>query len=187
MNQGTKPIPFPTERREFVRVQDAIGLEFVSVSDESDETEQTSEVKSTDTRVANKYDIEGYGDVKHDFPAVADYIATLEERIRHLRLGQEETPAVPTHRVSLSVSGIAFADKRVLQPGTVLKMTLTLFPSGNIVECSGTVLNVGVESELASGDLHTYRISFNDLGRENAAIIHEHVRELRRGMRQLAR
>lgn len=174
-----------TERRDRQRVTDAIGLEFRKLSElpAAGEPGDIEPVKAV--RAANKYDIEGYGDVKRDYPAVADYIDSLEERIRQLRIGGEVTAAATaTHKVSLSASGIAFADSQLLQPGEAICLKMTLFPGQIEISCDGTVVSAGDVGELAEGDQHTYRVSFTRILEHDRNLIEGHVRQLVKALRQ---
>jgi len=76
------------ERRAYTRVQDAVGLHIqrqVDVPVAGQQSAASTHVR-TPVRRRDKYDIEGYGNVRSDYPAVADYISELEERIRELLL-----------------------------------------------------------------------------------------------------
>jgi len=183
------------ERRSAFRVLDAVGLEFVKltadgVPDAEADSAPVADPGSMRVRVENKYDIEGFADVRRDYPAVAEYITSLEERIRTLLLDGEKTALRPTHRVSLSSSGMAFgmafADQHVLQTGDVLQLQITLFPQVHTLVCEGTVVDVGVDTVVASGELHTYRIAFSKLSSEDREVIENHVETLRRIVRQPA-
>lgn len=174
------------ERREFARVMDAVGLQIVALADYNPTSAVAGLGDSRRVRVSNKYDIPGYGDVRRDHPAVSDYIDALEERIRELSLDRATTPERPTHRVSLSASGMAFADQRMFEPGDQLHLLITLFPDLHRVETEAVVVNVGVEAELASGDLHTYRLAYMNMDPDSVQLINGHVMNLRRIMRKSA-
>lgn len=172
------------ERRDRQRVVDAIGLEVRKLTELPAAGEPRELPARSATRVANKYDIAGYAEVKSSFPAVAGYIDSLEERIRQLLLDGDVSSVVPTHKVSLSASGMAFADSQLLQPGEMVNLQLTLFPGQIKINCDGTVVSVGDVGELAVGDQHTYRIAFSRITVHDRNLIEGHVRRLRKSLRQ---
>jgi len=187
MSSSSELLQFPLERRTSVRVQDAVILDFLPLP--GDTTEALWPVAATLAlgRVDDKYSIDGFAEVRRDFPAVSDYIDSLEESVRRLRVDQQEALTQPTHRVSLSVTGIAFADQRLLQPGDEIRLRLTLFPQLTAIECHGTVISVGVETELANGEQHTYRVTFTNLSTADRDLVDAHVTGLRRALRHTSR
>ena len=103
------------DRRDFDRVQDAVGLQVQRLHELPAAGEINNKVEPAgNVRRANKYDIRGYADVKRDFPDVANYVEELEERIRQLLLDGAIPSESPTHKVSLSASGMAFADNMLM-------------------------------------------------------------------------
>jgi len=175
------------ERRDRDRVVDAIVLEVSRLSELPAAGEPRELPASRAVRANNKYDIAGYADVKSQYPQVADYIESLEERIRQLLINSTESSEMPTHKVSLSASGIAFADMQLLQPGEMVSLKLTLFPGQIKISCDGTVVSVGDVGELAEGDQHTYRVAFNRISLHDRNLLEGHVRRLRKSLRQDSR
>jgi len=129
-------------------------------------------------RKQNKYEIAGYAQVKANYPEVANYIAELEERIRTLLLQGDHSPERPSHKVSLSASGLAFADDRIMQTGDTLELNLTLFPQLQKINCRGRIVSVGDASEVSEGAKRTYRVEFTDLSADDASSIDKHVKSL---------
>ena len=167
--------PF-VERRSFVRVQDAVGLQIRQLHEIPAAGEASAETSvEGGSRSLNKYDIAGYGQVKRNFPAVATYIADLEERIRQLLLDTDHPQALPTHKVSLSAGGIAFADEMLLHPGQLVGITLTLFPSQARVGCDARIVSAGDAPEIANGDNHTYRTEFLRVTDADRDVLNQHV------------
>jgi len=167
------------ERRDFDRVQDAVGLQVQRLH----EMPAAGEVAIKNTvvgkvRRANKYDITGYADVKRDHPAVAHYVEELEERIRQLLLDGANPSETPTHKVSLSASGMAFADNSLMYPGEQVGITITLFPSLRRVACDARVISAGDAPEIANGEKHTYRLSFVRITDADKQALDQHVRGL---------
>lgn len=176
----TKTGRVSTERRSDVRVQDAVALEVLALKDlpAAGDPARPAEA-SPRVRVANKYDIDGYASVKRDYPAVADYIARLEERIRQLNMDASPTMSqVPTHKVSLSASGMAFADHQLFLIGDMVTVKLTLFPSKAQVQADATVVTVDDVSGLALNGEHTYRVQFTRIADDHALLLRDHVNQL---------
>jgi len=169
------------ERRDFDRVQDAVGLQVQRLHEMPAAGEVVNKSTYVDkVRRANKYDISGYADVKRDFPAVANYVEELEERIRQLLLDGVIPSESPTHKVSLSASGMAFADNLLLYPGEQIGLTITLFPSLRRVGCDARVISAGDAPEIANGEQHTYRLSFVRITDTDKQVLDQHVQGLLR-------
>lgn len=134
-------------------------------------------------RRPNKYEIDGYADVKRNFPAVTDYIAELEERIRQLLLDADQPSQTPTHKVSLSAGGMAFADDVLLQTGEVIGVTLTLFPSLQRIAGDARVVSANDAPEIAIGDKPTYRIVFVRMTDADRTLLDAHVAQLMESVR----
>jgi len=187
---GTEPAndDLFVEKRASERVRDAIGLEFsiasppVATGVESDHKAGTNPQARQRVRKHNKYVIEGYADVKSQYPAVAMYIDQLEERIRTLLLQGDRPSEHPTHKVSLSASGLAFSDNQVLEVDTILNVRMTLFPSLARVNCLGRIVSAGDAPEVGQGSQHTYRLTFLDITSEDQVVVNEHVLALKAGL-----
>ena len=171
------------ERRDFDRVQDAVGLEVHRLHELPAAGEvPASRAPTGRVRRANKYDIDGYADVKRDYPDVAQYVAELEERIRQLLLDGAIPSEAPTHKVSLSASGMAFADDALMYPGEQVGLSITLFPSLRRVACDARVVSAGDAPEIADGEKHTYRLNFVRITDADKKALDEHVQYLRRSI-----
>lgn len=167
------------ERRDFDRVQDAVGLQVQRLHELPAAGEIAGKIESAGkVRRANKYDIDGYADVKRDYPAVAHYVKELEERIRQLLLDGAIPSESPTHKVSLSASGMAFADNTLMYPGEQIGLTITLFPSLRRVACDARIISAGDAPEIANGEQHTYRLSFVRITDADKQALDQHVRAL---------
>ena len=171
MNERPHPEAVREERRSHARVQDAVALHLRRAG------ESATSVGDARPRVrrANKYDIEGYAAVRREHPDVADYIDVLEERIRQLLLDGDVVESAPTHKVSLSLGGIAFADPRLFEPGETLGVTLTLFPSGRRIACDARVVSANDAPEVAVGDRPRYRLAFEHVSEADRAALAEHI------------
>jgi len=167
------------DRRKTLRVMDAIGLEIQHDMSGSDKPSP----KSSPGRVQNHYDLAGYAEVKRQYPAITEYIDTLEERIRQLRLDGRELPEAPTHKVILSAGGVAFAEDRLFQPGDIVTLHITLFPKLQHVVCEGAVVSIGDITEVVHDNQHSYRVSFTSISDADARVIDRHVHSLCKSIR----
>ena len=172
------------ERRNFDRVQDAVGLQVARLHElpAAGEAGKKIDPVGGEVRRSNKYDIDGYADVKRDYPLVADYVEALEERIRQLLLDGAIHAESPTHKVSLSASGLAFADNTLMYPGEQIGLTITLFPSLRRVTCDAQVISAGDAPEIANGEQHTYRLSFVRITDSDKQVLDQHVQGLLRSI-----
>jgi len=169
------------ERRDFDRVQDAVGLRIQRLHELPAAGEVARKIEPAgNVRRANKYDIDGYAVVKREYPAVANYVEELEERIRQLLLDGAIPSESPTHKVSLSASGMAFADNTLLYPGEQIGLTITLFPSLQRVACDARIISAGDAPEIANGEQHTYRLSFVRITDADKQVLDQHVQGLLR-------
>jgi len=166
------------ERRGFARVQDAVALKITRLHEMPAAGEPRAAKTAENVRRANKYDIDGYAEVKRNFPAVADYVVELEERIRQLLLDGANPSEKPSHKVSLSASGMAFADEILLYPGEQIGLTVTLFPSLRQVACDARVVSAGDAPEISNGEKHTYRIAFVRMTDDDKEALSKHVNSL---------
>jgi len=167
-----------TERRQFVRVQDAIGLNIQRLTDMPAAGQAVSARLPKTVRKRDKYDIEGYAIVRRDYPDVAKYIDDLEERIRQLLLDGDATPAKPTHKVSLSAGGIYFSDSILLRPGELIGLTMTFFPSGESISVDAQILGGNEPAERIKRDEPSYRAIFVRMTDHNVNVIERHVQRI---------
>jgi hypothetical protein len=164
-----------SDRREYTRVQDAVGLSIQKLTDMPAAGMVVSPSSPNKVRKSDKYDIEGYAAVRRDQPAVASYIDALEERIRQLLLDGDATTDKPTHKVSLSAGGVHFADTILLRPGELIGLTITLFPSGRRISADARILD-GIEApEVAKRDEPNYRALFVRISDADRAAVEAHV------------
>ena len=167
-----------SERRQYTRVQDAVGLHIQQLTDMPAAGVLKSPRQPEKVRKQDKYAIEGYAEVRRDYPEVASYIDALEERIRQLLLDGDVTIAKPTHKVSLSAGGIHFSDNLLLRPGDLIGLTLTLFPSGRKISTDARILDGNEAPEIAKRDEPSYRAIFVRLSEEDRLAIDNHVKRI---------
>lgn len=175
VDRGTEPT---SERRTHERVQDAVALHIERLTDLPAAGQSVPAPVRPSVRKRDKYDIKGYGVVRSDYPEVADYIDALEERIRELLLGGETAPVKPTHKVSLSAGGLRFSDSMLLQPGEMVGLTLTLFPSGQRIGTDALILSGNDAPEVARSDSPTYRARFVRMSDADRQSVTDHVHRL---------
>lgn len=194
----TEATDYPDDRRRDRRVHDAVGLHLQRLCYTSAESSNGQENERANgqadgrlrpfgndasstassrvaTRRANKYSIEGYADVRRDHPEVSAYIDALEERIRQLLLDGDPVEVAPTHKVSLSVSGIAFADQRLFEPGEIIGVTLMLYPSESRLASDARVVSANDAPEVANGDRPNYRLEFVRMSDADRLVLTRHV------------
>ena len=87
-------------------------------------------------------------------------------------------PDTPTHKVSLSRSGLAFADQVFYEEGSELNVSLFLFPSKEKEDCQIKIISVGDAPEVSNGDWPTYRAVFSELPEDQADLLSQHVDNL---------
>ena len=167
-----------SDRREFTRVQDAVGLTIQKLADMPAAGIRASVHTPQKVRKSDKYDIEGYATVRRDFPAVASYITALEERIRQLLLDGDATTDKPTHKVSLSAGGIHFSDTVLLRPGELIGLTITLFPSGRRISTDARILDGNEAPEVAKRDEPSYRALFVRMSDADRLAVEAHVQRI---------
>ena len=167
-----------TERRRFVRVQDAVGLHVQRLVDVPAAGQEAPSSPQPSVRKTDKYSMDGYATVRKDYPDVAQYISDLEERIRELLLDGDAAPAKPTHKVSLSAGGLSFSDKALFVPGEVVSVTLTLFPEAKRIGTDAVIVSANDTDELPNQNNPTYRAEFIRISDSDRQVIEEHVRQL---------
>ena len=84
----------------------------------------------------------------------------------------------PTHKISLSEVGLAFAHDELLRPGELLTVDIMLFPSRHVVHTDGRVVSANDASEIDDGDKPTYRIAFESLTDSDRDLIKAQVHSL---------
>lgn len=166
------------ERRQFVRVNDAVGLHIERLIGLPAAGHPPLPEVASPVRKSDKYSIIGYADVRRDHPDVAQYISDLEERIRELLLDGDNVPSKPTHKVSLSVGGLQFSDKSLFVPGEVISMALTLFPSGRRIGTDAVIVSSNDADENDTGDRPSYRAEFIRMTDNDRDMIEAHVSQL---------
>ena len=166
------------ERRRYVRVQDAVGLHLQRLVELPAAGQTAISSDKPSVRKTDKYAIEGYADVRRDFPQVTQYIGELEERIRELLLDGDAIESKPTHKVSLSAGGLNFSDKTLFVPGEVISVTLTLFPTGRRIGTDAIIVSANDSDEVLTLDNPTYRAEFIRMSDSDRIVIEAHVDHL---------
>ena len=88
----------------------------------------------------------------------------------------------PTHKVSLSGSGIAFAHNHLLQPGDRVNLRLTLYPSETELALSAMIVSVGQAKGPVSGGEYAARAVFSDIESSMRKQILDHINYIRSKM-----
>lgn len=173
------PEPVSEERRRSIRVYDAVGLHVQRLLEVPAAGQASVPAQVPRVRKADKYEIEGYATVRSDHPAVAAYIAELEERIRQLLLSSDEAPAKPTHKVNLSAGGLYFSDSQLFYPQELLSLSITLFPTGQRIVGDARIISANDADYYGSlGDKPSYRVEFVRMADTDRCVLETHVDQL---------
>ncbi len=111
----------------------------------------------------------------HDRVHDAIYLQVIPQGGEELALSQLANVNAPDRKVSLSASGILFADRGLHQPGTQLTLGIVLFPSKQSIVCQAKIISAGDAKTVANGELPTYRASFVDLSQSQTQVLVDHV------------
>ena len=133
---------FPGERRRHARVYDAVSLMVHAIPDrERDSAERRFEQNRERTRLVQQLDTQAreslvrIARLESESPTTAALATLLQQQINGVRQLVLRHPAnwseTPTHKISLSESGISFGSDQPLVPGALLELHLALFPGGN--------------------------------------------------------
>lgn len=166
------------ERRGFARILDAVGLEVrrLEPGEVVDLTDRTEDEAADATSGWQPF--AGIGDLRLSSPDAALHIEKLESLLRKesdTNHASSNAREAPTHKVSLSGSGIAFAHNLLLQPGDNLVLGLTLFPSREYVRVLAMVISVGGSTGPVSGGKHAARAMFSDIDVDTREKIARHI------------
>lgn len=174
------------DRRRFFRISDNIGLRYRTVSTDElaaaiarsrsgrpDRLALASSFASTSNELRH-----GLERMRREHPEVAAYLEALNDKldvlIQLLAVHQSEMPDSPTHRVSLSASGISFSTSETIGAGAVLELTVLLFPEFACVRAFGTVMHSQPAAEGADGSLEL-RVDFTHIREADRELIIRHV------------
>lgn len=84
----------------------------------------------------------------------------------------------PTHKISLSAVGVAFAHDVLMRPGELISIDITLFPSCQTVQADGRIVSANDTHEIADGDKPTYRVMFESISDVDRDVIAAQVKTL---------
>lgn len=165
------------ERRGYHRVLDAVALDIRRLEPgEVADLGQSGEETIVDTSGWQPF--AGIDALRSSFPSAATHIEKLESLLRKAQDVSHPSSLAsdaPTHKVSLSGSGIAFAHDLVLQPGDRLVLGLTLFPSREFVQVPAMVISVGGAAGPVSGGKYAARAMFSDIDASAREKIVQHI------------
>ena len=113
---------------------------------------------------------------RREQPDLASYLEELNDKldllIQLLAVHENDMPDQPTHHVQLSASGIAFRSDEGLAVGTLLEITLLLFPSFTCMRMFGTVVNCQPAPEGAGDQIG---VDFSHIRESDRELIIRHV------------
>ena len=167
-----------TDRRRYARVRDALGLHVQRLVERPAAGQPSTPVMPPSVRKLDKYSIDGYAEVRRDYPSVVQYISDLEERIRELLLHTDTVPAKPSHKVSLSAGGMSFADQTMYAKGELVSLTLTLFPTERRIGTDAVIVSVNDPDELLDPTNPTYHAEFLRISDIDRQVLETHVERL---------
>ncbi len=84
----------------------------------------------------------------------------------------------PSHKISLSSVGVAFAHDILMRPGELISIYITLFPSKHTIRADGRIVSANTAPEISDGDKPTYRVSFESIEDTDRKVIEAHVASL---------
>lgn len=84
----------------------------------------------------------------------------------------------PSHKISLSSVGVAFAHDLLMRPGELISMYITLFPSKHTIRADGRIVSANTAPEISDGDKPTYRVTFEAIEEIDREVIEAHVAAL---------
>ena len=173
------------ERRSRDRINDAVGLTIVEVGpDAKDGSSAHSDSKLN--RSSSVSTLSRFSEIKSGFPAATKIIDSFKKALGTGSV-KDKFPAINlTHKVSLSASGLAFADNRLFNQKNTLQMTIHLFPENEQINCLARIVSVNDAPEVGDGEKHTYRVEFTGIAEADRALIKKHVQSILREFDQLA-
>ena len=156
-----------TNRRRYFRIDDHIGLEYEILTSEQfseqikilkieELTPPEPSLNDSPMEVIQKEIKIGIKRLQGRNPTLASVLVGLNRKIDllHMEMKMPDKKDMERTHVNLSACGMAFEQKDDLSQGTLLKMTLTLFPSLETFNIYGSVIT---SSEFEAG----FRISVN--------------------------
>ena len=166
-----------SERRGSARVIDAVALDVRLYGQSASEHDVPA--AGAPARFA------GFEALKASNPEAVKYILSLESQLGLLQRNSDGVPhcEFPTHKVSLSSSGIAFAHDKLLQPGDRIVIDLVLFPAQKSLSIEATVVSVGGSVEAGKGmrgGKYAARAIFNSLGDDDRVTLDQHIQSILR-------
>ncbi len=167
------------ERRDYFRVLDAVGMDVYKLEpgESLASLAERAELALSDQSLGDKSVFAGLSHLRKSNPEAAAYIESLEQRIDSFSQSADiqKIATRPTHKVSLSGSGIAFAHDKLLQPGDRVGLGITFFPSGKFLNVIATVVSVGNTNGSVSGGKYAARAVFSNIDAKSRTIILEHI------------
>lgn len=172
------PAYYP-ERRRHVRVRDALGLRVQRLGDlpANGHLQGKATIIAADN-ISDSSSVEGYSRVQNEFPAVAEHIHDLEERVRQLLLARSTEPTLPTHKVSLSEGGLNFTERMLFLPGEKVHIELTLFPLGQRISADAVIISANDSDDVSTSDQPTYHAKFIRISDADHKLLASHVDHL---------
>ncbi len=187
-DQIQEGVDIQSDRRSYFRIGDAVALTVRAFPEDGLE-----DIKAQLERDRLQFGLHNQLNLERDktrptlrkiqakYPEVGDFLQMLENRFSLLAdavCQDESLPKAPTHKVSLSGSGLLFGHDKPLQENEWVKFVLTLFPDRVRIHGLGKIVATGrdVEDE-PSGD-YPSAMEFVELLEIDREIIVKHVQHL---------
>lgn len=178
------------ERREFFRIRDRMGVRLVSFTpEEREKIIERYEQDRTRLGLSNYLNLEReYGlprfkqiEVKH--PEIAEYLRGLEDRVETIArvVGLREADNgldAPSHKVEIGGGGLRVGTQQQMPAGTLVYVTLVLFPQRTHVVAIGEVVGSDTDPEDEIACPYYANINFTRIEEEDRETIFKHVQDL---------
>ncbi len=176
----------PTNRRDFFRINDNIGLTINPLEEDTIDLDSVFEKRRKEYGLANEFIIQKERHrpllfkIQQSDQNLAKYIEFLEENLLSLAIisnrHMTELPDKPDHAVNLSGSGLRFLSDKEWSSECFLQLSITLFPNLLTVYAIGKVLR---KEKTASGKWSiALRFTHIHHADKEALVRHVHARQL---------
>ena len=143
------------ERRRFFRIDDRVGLKLVGIAVD-DEAAAIANFDDSSARAGLVNELRAVREkhlperrsLENRFPTVASYIEMLERQIEIIAFAiddRDDFPSEPSHAVNLSAQGMSLASDEGFAMGSLVDVSLALFPDHSRVKALARVVKCDAE------------------------------------------
>lgn len=143
------------ERRRYFRIDDQVGLKLVGIAaaDEAAAIANFDDASAraglvNELRAVRERHLPERRNLENRFPTVASYIEMLERQIEIIAFAiddRDEFPKAPSHAVNLSAQGMSLASDEGFAMGSLVEVSLALFPDHSRVKALARVVKCDAE------------------------------------------